>query len=61
MILRLDKINHFYETQEFNLNNPDHLKYINDCEQTFMILLTAFKMRMYTTLEYQEITNMNKK
>ena len=61
MILRLDKLNHFYETQEFDLNNKDHLSYIENCEQTFMILLTAFKMRMYTNLQYQEITNLNKK
>lgn len=61
MILRLDKLNHFYETQEFNLSNKDHLNYIENCEQTFMILLTAFKMRMYTNLQYQEITNLNKK
>lgn len=55
MILRVDKNNHCYETQEFDLSNERDRNYINDCEQTFMILLTAFKMRMYTMMQYQEI------
>lgn len=55
MILRLDKKNHYYETQEFDLSNKDHLDYINDCEQTFMILLSGFKMRMYTIMKYEDL------
>ena len=56
MILRLDKVNYTYYTYEYDLkNNEEHIKFFNDCLQTFMLLCSAFIMRMYTREEYDKL------
>lgn len=53
MVLLLDKTNHSYKTYELHLDeNPSHLQFIQDAEQTFMLLSAAFRARLYTTEEY---------
>ena len=56
MILRLDKINYTYYTYEYDLkNNKDHIEFFDNCLQTFMLLCSAFIMRMYTKEEYDKL------
>lgn len=61
IVLKLDKKDHDYKTYRLNLKNKDHLDFINDCEQTFMLLTAAYKMRLYTTEEYYNVYKLNKK
>lgn len=54
-IVMLDKKNHNYRTYDLYLDNDDHLRYINDCENTYITLAAAYKMRLYTTDEYNKV------
>lgn len=58
MVLKLDKENGTYETYELNMDNPEHLEFINNCLQTFMVLAVAFRMRLSTTEDYKKIFNL---
>ncbi len=56
MILRLDKVAYRYYTYEYDLkNNEEHIKFFNNCLQTFMLLCSAFIMRIYTKEEYDKL------
>jgi hypothetical protein len=56
MVLRLDKVVYRYYTYEYDLkNNEEHIKFFDDCLQTFMLLCSAFIMRMYSKEEYDNI------
>lgn len=59
-ILMLSKVDHTYKTYELDLSIPEHLQYINECEQAFMSLAAAYRMRMYTTDKYYKIFNVEK-
>lgn len=59
-VLMLNKVDHSFRTYELDFSNDDHLKFIEDCEQTFLTLVSAYIMRLYTTDKYCEIFNMNK-
>ena len=56
LILRLDKSNYTYYTYEYDLkNNISHIKFFDDCLQTFMLLNAAFIMRMNTKYQYESL------
>lgn len=60
IVLRLDKQNHEYYTYELDLSKKDHLSFVEDCEQTFMLMVAAYKMRLYTTDQYYNIYGIEK-
>lgn len=57
IVLRVSKTDHNYSDYVLDLSNKDHLTFIEDCEQTFMILTIGFIMRMKTTEDYYKIYN----
>ena len=57
IVLKLDKFTSEYCTYELDVKNNDHLEFIKDCEQTFLLLAAAYRMRLYTTEKYYNIYN----
>lgn len=56
MILRLDKTEYTYYTYEYDfINNQEHIQFFEDCLETFMLLCSAFIMRVYTKNKYDEL------
>lgn len=59
-ILIMSKTNHEYMEYSLTLKDTDHLEFINYCEQTFLTLVAAYKMRLYTNEKYYEIYQIEK-
>ena len=57
MVLKLDKENYSYQTYELYMDNSEHLEFMNNCLQTFMVLSVAYRMRLSTIEEYKKIFN----
>jgi len=55
MILRLDKDCHNYGTYEYDMDNEEHRKLIDDCLEEFMLLSAAYKGRLYTEEEFNNL------
>ena len=56
LVLKLDKVAYTYYTYEYDLkNNEEHIKFFDDCLQTFMLLCSAFIMRMHNKEEYDKL------
>lgn len=55
MVLKLSKNFEGYKTYELNMNEEEHLDFIEKCTQTFIILSTAYRMRLDTTDIYEMI------
>lgn len=55
MVLRLSKTDHVYYEHKLNLTNQFHVAFLDNCLETFMFLVMAFKMRVNTESEYEEI------
>lgn len=59
LVLKLHKENYIYEEYSLELDNPEHEKFMNDCEQLFMMLVCAFKMRAMCAKEYKQVYGLN--
>ena len=59
-ILMLNKVDHTYHTYELDFSIPEHRQYIDECEQTFLTLVAAYKMRLATTDKYYDIFNIQR-
>ena len=59
-VLRMSKTDHNYEEYVLNFDNEDHKKFICDCEQLFLMLVSAYKMRLYCEDEYHGVYNIEK-
>ena len=59
-VLRLSKIDHCYEEYTLNFELEEHVSFIVDCEQLFLVLVAAYKMRLYCTDEYHKIYGIEK-
>lgn len=61
MVLQMSKTEHSYSEYLLNLEeNKEHLDFIVDCENTFLTLVAAYKMRLYTTEEYYKVFGIEK-
>lgn len=54
-VLRMDKVNHSYDTYDLDFENTEHLEFICECEQLFLTLVSAYKMRLYCTEKYHQV------
>lgn len=59
-VLRLSKTDHCYEEYTLNFDNEDHATFICNCEQLFLTLVAAYKMRLYCNEEYHKIYGIEK-
>ena len=59
-VLRLSKTDHCYEEYTLNFELEEHAIFIVDCEQLFLVLVAAYKMRLYCTDEYHKIYGIEK-
>ena len=59
-VLMLSKTDHSYKTYTLDLSNQEHKIYIDECEQAFLLLLAAYRMRLYTTDKYYKIFDIDK-
>lgn len=60
-VLMLSKTDHNYQVYTLDLSIPEHLTYINECEQAFLLLLSAYRMKLYTTEKYYKLFDINKR
>ena len=54
-ILRLSKTDHCYEEYSLDFEDKTHLEFIVNCEQLFLTLVAAYKMRLYCYNQYHHI------
>lgn len=54
-VLKLDKVNHSYSEYTLDLKNEEHSKFIDECEETFMLLNLGYRMRLQNTDDYHKI------
>ena len=54
-ILRLSKTDHCYEEYSLDFEDKTHLEFIINCEQLFLTLVAAYKMRLYCYNQYHHI------
>ena len=59
-VLVVSKTDHDYKSYDLDFNNKEHVTFIEDCEQTFLTLVSAYKMRLYTTEEYHNVYGIEK-
>ena len=59
-VLRLSKTDHCYEEYTLDFELEEHVAFIVDCEQLFLVLVAAYKMRLYCTDEYHKIYGIEK-
>lgn len=59
-VLRLSKTDHCYEEYILDFSLEEHVAFIVDCEQLFLVLVAAYKMRLYCTDEYHKIYGIEK-
>lgn len=59
-VLRLSKTDHCYEEYTLNFELEEHVAFIVDCEQLFLVLVSAYKMKLYCTDEYHKIYGIEK-
>ena len=59
-VLRLSKTDHCYEEYTLDFSLEEHVAFIVDCEQLFLVLVAAYKMRLYCTDEYHKIYGIEK-
>lgn len=59
-VLRLSKTDHCYEEYTLDFSLEEHVVFIVDCEQLFLVLVSAYKMRLYCTDEYHKIYGIEK-
>ena len=59
-VLRLSKTDYCYEEYTLNFELEEHVTFIVDCEQLFLVLVAAYKMRLYCTDEYHKIYGIEK-
>jgi hypothetical protein len=55
MVLRLNKDYPNYYIYEFDMENSQHLEFMENALETFMILSSAYRMRLSNTEEYNKI------
>lgn len=55
MILMLDKKSYNFTELLLDFSNPDHLMYINQCEETFLSLVYAYYQRMMNKSMFESI------
>ena len=56
IVLLLNKTLCAYNEYLLNIkDNPDHAKYMDECLETFLLLVSAYKMRIYTESQYDNI------
>lgn len=60
-VLRLSKTDHSYEEYTLDFELEEHVAFIVDCEQLFLVLVAAYKMRLYCTDEYHKIYGIEKR
>lgn len=59
-VLKMSKIDHNYETYTLDFSIEEHIEFIVDCEQLFLTLVSAYKMRLYCNNRYHEIYGIKK-
>lgn len=58
IILKLDKENSEFTEYVIDIkNNPAHASYMDKCLETFMLLVSAYRMRFITEKEYDEFND----
>lgn len=55
IILRLSKTDHNYEEYTLDFGIEEHVEFICNCEQLFMTLVSAYKMRLYCNDQYYKV------
>lgn len=55
IVLRLDKNSYEYDEYVLDFNIPEHAQFICDCEQLFIMLACAYRMRMYCLAEFNKV------
>lgn len=59
-VLKLSKTDGHYDEYALNFEFKDHVEFVTNCEQLFLILVAAYKMRLYCNEEYHKIYGIEK-